>query len=214
MLCDICNKKKAKIYYTEIINGEKREQHICEDCAAEYSNFIGKGGAGGVSIGNILSGILGSYAKGKSEKKDGDRVCSQCGMTEKELLSKGKFGCMHCYDTFGSVIGNNLRVIQGADMHFGKRPAKQVIHKINEEKSGGAKAKPATDKKEVSEKKSSRSAAAAGRKKLTKLEELQLMLQKAIAIEEYEEAAKLRDEIKAIRDSEEAHGKVVSKEGQ
>ena len=33
MLCDKCKKNEAKIYYTEIINGEKKEQHLCEDCA-------------------------------------------------------------------------------------------------------------------------------------------------------------------------------------
>ena len=39
MLCDRCQKKEAKILYTEIINGTKKEQHLCEECAADYTSF-------------------------------------------------------------------------------------------------------------------------------------------------------------------------------
>ena len=39
MLCDRCKKREAKIYYTEVVNGEMKEQHLCEECAAECTRF-------------------------------------------------------------------------------------------------------------------------------------------------------------------------------
>ena len=39
MLCDRCKKRDAKILYTEIINGLKKEQHLCEECATDYTSF-------------------------------------------------------------------------------------------------------------------------------------------------------------------------------
>lgn len=36
MICDICNKKEAEYTITQIINGEKRVLHICEDCGRKY----------------------------------------------------------------------------------------------------------------------------------------------------------------------------------
>ena len=179
MLCDICNKRKAKIYYTEIINGEKREQHVCEECAAEFTNFIGKSPLGNMSLGNILSGILGNYAKGVSEKQGTETVCECCGMTMREFLSGGKFGCAGCYKAFSTAYADRLRVIQGADVHLGKCPQSF---------------KPDEENKEPSVKKK----APAG-KKVSKESELQAKLLEAIAAEEYEEAARLRDEIRALK---------------
>ena len=35
MLCQNCNKNEATVKYTEIINGEKREVMLCEECSRE-----------------------------------------------------------------------------------------------------------------------------------------------------------------------------------
>ncbi|MFN3551429.1 MAG: hypothetical protein ACK4WJ_06450, partial [Endomicrobiia bacterium] len=34
MICDICKKNNATIFITEIINNEKKELHLCYECAA------------------------------------------------------------------------------------------------------------------------------------------------------------------------------------
>ena len=71
MLCDICQTREAKIFYTEIVNGQKKEQHLCEQCASEYTpipiNEI-MGGQGISAVGSILSGILSNYAKDRGKK--------------------------------------------------------------------------------------------------------------------------------------------------
>ena len=40
MLCDGCHENEAVVFYKEIINGDKKEQHFCEACAAKET---GKG---------------------------------------------------------------------------------------------------------------------------------------------------------------------------
>ena len=33
MLCENCGNHEANVRYTEIINGEKKEMHLCEECS-------------------------------------------------------------------------------------------------------------------------------------------------------------------------------------
>lgn len=210
MLCDICNKKKAKIYYTEIINGEKREQHLCEDCAASYGGFPGVDKKfAGLTQGLILSGILGNYAKGLKEQKEKENVCPNCGMTEHEFLAKARFGCASCYETFASVLGNNLRVMQGADMHFGKRPVdaegasnyKKFAHiteELEAEQTAPSAEEPAKEKK-TSDKKSKTTKKKEKESPADRERELRIRLNEAVAVEDYEKAAKLRDEIRSLK---------------
>ena len=35
MLCDGCHENEAVVFYTEIINGAKKELHLCEASAAQ-----------------------------------------------------------------------------------------------------------------------------------------------------------------------------------
>ena len=33
MLCENCGKRQANVMYTQIINGDKKEMHLCEECS-------------------------------------------------------------------------------------------------------------------------------------------------------------------------------------
>ena len=35
MICQRCKKQPATVHLTEILQNEKRERHLCEDCARE-----------------------------------------------------------------------------------------------------------------------------------------------------------------------------------
>ena len=78
MLCENCHQNEASIHYTEIINGVKKEHHICMDCARRL-NFAGMSASRPVrSLTN--------------------------GMTFDEFTMVGKFGCAECYGVFGPLI--------------------------------------------------------------------------------------------------------------
>ncbi len=178
MLCDICGKREAKIYYTEIVNGKKKEQHLCEECAAEHTSFRLKDpfSSREFSLGGLLSGILDSYgpAATKEEEKEKEKiVCKNCGTTYEEFLEKGQFGCAGCYQAFGRLLGKTFKNLHGGDSHTGKKPVGYVSETnriVNE---------------------------------LSKIDKLSIQLQQAIEQEEFEEAAKLRDQIRELRKNEE-----------
>ena len=39
MLCEKCQKQAASVYVTKIINGQKTEMHLCQNCAQSLGEF-------------------------------------------------------------------------------------------------------------------------------------------------------------------------------
>jgi protein arginine kinase activator len=104
-------------------------------------------------------------------------TCNECGMTYDEFINSGKFGCANCYDTFSNRIDPILKKIQGASTHTGRKTkvTKTVLNKEEIAQNG---------KKESNNK--------------SRLDILKEDLKKAIAEERYEDAARIRDEIKNL----------------
>ena len=181
MLCDRCQKRDAKILYTEIINGVKKEQHLCEECATDYTSFQMEKPLmnSDLTLGDLLSTLLDTYTA--SGKKDPGKVtpsltCGNCGTTYEEFIQKGRFGCSECYRSFNGQLGKTLKSIQGAELHTGKRP-KGFVSAVSDRVNKG----------------------------ISEAEKLSIMLQEAIEKEEFEEAARLRDLIKQLKKEEEAN---------
>lgn len=177
MLCDKCKKNEAKVYYTEIVNGEKTEQHLCEDCATEYTSFqIGNSFMNqDLTLGSLLSTILGNYYNNENngtKPTHKEPSCARCGLTYQEFLKIGRFGCSECYDSFSKALDKSITSIHGSNVHTGKRP----------------KGYQSTTEKLVSE--------------LSEIDKLNIRLQDAIEKEEYEEAAKIRDRIRDLKKEE------------
>ena len=179
MLCENCKENEATIRYTQIINGDKKEMHLCEECShklgidnisfnmpIDFSSFFG----------GLLDEEYNSPEFMPLFQKVKELKCDNCNMTYDEFTHEGKFGCEECYNTFSSKIESLLKRLHGSSNYVGRKALKgnsNVISK-NEEKQ---------------EKKT---------EKETKLEKLQSDLKKAIQEERYEDAAKIRDEIKKI----------------
>lgn len=177
MQCDRCQKRDAKVLYTEIINGVKKEQHLCEECATNYTSFqMEKPFLNSeFSLGDLLSTLFDNHPSVDAKNPVHNipkLVCSTCGTNYEEFLQKGRFGCAECYRSFSSQLGKTLKGIQGAEVHTGKRPKGFVT---------------ATDRI---------------LKDLSEIEKLSLKLQEAIEKEEFEEAARLRDLIKQLKKEE------------
>lgn len=175
MLCDNCKTREAKIYYTEIIDGCKKEQHLCEECAKKVTTFQMEAPvlSKQFTLGTLLSSLLSAYEDTKEEKvEEKTLTCSHCGMTYQEFLQQGMFGCPGCYESFKEPLGACIKNIQGASRHTGKVPkgfqtaTEQIIHSMSE------------------------------------IDRLTIRLQQAVEKEEFEEAAKLRDTIRELKDKE------------
>lgn len=178
MLCDRCHKRDAKILYTEIINGVKKEQHLCEECATDYTSFQMEKPLlnSDLTLGDLLSTLLENYAPADTKRPGEVKpsvICSNCGTSYEEFIQKGRFGCSECYKSFADQLGKTFKGIQGAEIHTGKRPKGYVT----------------TGSDRIM-------------KDFTEVEKLSLKLQEAIEKEEFEEAARLRDLIKQMKKEE------------
>lgn len=183
MLCQNCGKNEANVRYTQIINGVKKEMIFCEACSKKL-------GIGDFNF-NMpinLSSFLSDFIQDSENEflpsftKTKDATCEGCGMSFEDFINIGKFGCENCYPTFSEKIDPILKNLHGDNRHIGRKgritqskPNDKLQDKEQEEKI------PKQEEKEVS-----------------KLEELKKQLKEVIKEERYEEAAKIRDEIKKI----------------
>lgn len=170
MLCEKCQEREATIFYTEIINGIKNEHSLCSECAKEM-DF-----ADGLPFVELLAGILGAYAVESEKKEDAMEqvICPSCRTSYRDFISQGVFGCEDCYNVFEPLIEGNIKKIQGSSLHTGKKPLYNGAGKKEEPRAG-----------------------------FSVLEEVRVLkekLKEALNVEDYEEAARLRDEIRALKE--------------
>lgn len=131
MYCEECKVKPAMVHLTQIVNGKKVENHLCEECAAQK---------GGIFL-NLdqqfsLSDFLGSFFSSNYNMRDKNQavnqgVCANCKMNYSDIRQSGKLGCSECYLAFGEDMEPSLRRIHGNTKHMGKIPSRggeKIIH--------------------------------------------------------------------------------------
>lgn len=168
MLCQHCKKHQATTHVKTMINGEYAEYMLCPECAHE------------LGYDNMFSdfsadfgGLLSSFFSNALPAISGATHCDTCGSTLNDIKRSGKVGCADCYDTFFSELLPTIRSIHGNTEHKGKHPV--IEYTVNpDEKSD--------------------TTGSSG----SKLESLRAELKQAIADENFERAAQLRDEIKEL----------------
>jgi protein arginine kinase activator len=179
MTCDICGKNPATVHLTEIIDDQMNELHLCEECAHKKSAQMEQQ----FGLSDLLAGLAG-FEKQKDEKEGLILKCPNCGMTFKDFKKIGRLGCGECYNAFRSFLGPLLKRIHGSNMHCGKAPVSRIA-KLTRKKMEATKSSD----------------------KLDPVQELRLRLQKAVEAEAYEEAARLRDQIRELEKRPQAEGK-------
>lgn len=172
MLCENCNENEANVRYTQIVNGVKKEMHLCDKCAKKL-------GIGGLDF-NLempidFSGFFGDLLNEYNENAFMPTIampktltCDKCGLSFDEFVENGKFGCDNCYSVFEDRIDPILKRLHGSNRYVGRNVKENQENNI-------------TQKDEQS-----------------KINSLKKELKQKIKEEKYEEAAKLRDEIKKI----------------
>lgn len=170
MLCEKCKKNEAKINLVTVMNGQKHEIWLCENCAKDIANipfFSPIIQNANIPFQGILSEMLSNIDNNKTKidnNKIKELVCSSCGLTYNEFKKSGRLGCIDCYKEFETVLEPRIKSLQAGMKHVGKIP-----------KIKG---------KELAQKR--------------KLKDLKGEMQKLIVAEEYERAAVVRDEIKKL----------------
>lgn len=179
MLCEKCKIREANIRYTEVIGGVATEHNLCSHCAREmdFGQYTGLASLfdSEYPIGKLLSQLLG-LGDGQEAKQAGELanlVCPTCQTSYGDFVKNSQFGCPDCYHMFDLLISDKLKQLHGSDTHTGRRPAgmaRQAQEDVLE------KPLTAQERREI----------------------LRSKLKEAVAEEDYEAAARYRDEIRAL----------------
>lgn len=179
MKCDTCD-KEATVHDTILRDGAWVEVHCCEACAAKQG-LAGPGETLNELLTNfVLPQITGEKPKPKAIKAKSP-TCSSCGFTFEQFRQAGLLGCPECYAAFETLLLPLLeRAHEGAAQHIGKVPRRLA-------ESGPAK----------SELEDAR-ILAARREQVERERLLRRQLEDAVKSEQYELAAKLRDQLQQL----------------
>ncbi len=123
MLCQQCQKNKAVVHLTKIVNDKKTEMHLCQECAnkkgelevALEPNF---------SLHHLFAGLLDleEFETAVDIPSSTKIQCEGCGLTYAQFSQIGRLGCARCYEQFGEKLGVLLKRIHGSTQHTGKVP--------------------------------------------------------------------------------------------
>lgn len=164
--CQECQTRPATVHFKQIINGEKKEFHLCGICALEKGYMQPQDQAS--SLHDLLTGLFNFDASpfGSHVAEQIKEIqCPVCQLTFSAFKEMGKFGCANCYETFSKQLEPILRRVHaGNTTHAGKIP----------KRTGGSI------------------------QKKRQLEEYRNQLKKLIEEEAFEEAAVMRDKIRAL----------------
>jgi protein arginine kinase activator len=195
MLCERCKEREATFFLTRVVNGEKAEYHLCQQCAAETGQ-LGFIMEPQFTFTNFLAGLL-NTEMGFAPAKPAPTApqCHSCGLTYDDFRQVGQFACAHCYEEFEPYLEALFRRVQGGTEHTGKAP----------QGAGRTGPKSDTEVREAEAKPSAGPEPLTGERPkstVSRTERLRQELADAIAREDYERAAKLRDEIRALPEGE------------
>ena len=175
MKCQKCD-KQAVFHITELEAGEVRELHLCEDHARAYLNQAEPSPdetepQEGTTAGGALMGPLGVGQTADELAALDQKACDMCGITFFEFRNQGRLGCPHDYVSFEKDLEPLIANIHGATTHTGRRPSRPAATELPE-----------------------------GTDELTAAIGMRRSMKEAIGCEDYEQAKKDRDAIRALED--------------
>jgi protein arginine kinase activator len=145
------------VHLTDIVNGKKREVHLCQDCAEKKEILKHKE----LNLSAILQSVIGQHI-GQLPDELSRLTCPTCGIKYMEFKAEGRLGCPRDYEVFQVALEPLLLRIHRSQRHMGKVPRHGAIHKA----------------------------------RLEELMDLRQKLRHAVEAEAYEDAARLRDQIR------------------
>ncbi len=120
---------------------------------------------------NEFSNLLGSFFGNTLPARSQATHCPNCGSTYYDIADTGKVGCAECYNTFYEMMLPSIRRIHGNTTHCGKKTVAGIEY---------------TEKADT---------------KSDRIAKLKKKLEQAVEVQNFEEAVKLRDEIKQLEDN-------------
>lgn len=189
MKCDQCDNEATVHEWTKKA-GQKIEKHLCEECARKQGVAIQPQ----QQISQLITQLIGNAKPGGSAPVMQPNVqvgaCPVCSTTYAQFRHSGLLGCPACYKVFETQLGPLLqRAHEGGTHHTGKSPKGEPGQAVP---VMGPPA-PQPDAEHARQ-----AAEAELRLRTEQIKRLREELAQAIAAEEYEKAAGLRDALNLL----------------
>ncbi len=197
MLCQKCHQRQATVFFSQTVGNQTTQSHLCEVCAREETKAYGgmnpfnfnPFAAFSDFLNNFMAWDDGAIAEVNSGRTkptsvDSQLQCPHCGYQLSFFRQNGRLGCTKCYESFKTVLDPLVSSIHGNVRHIeeGEKVGKfESVVPTPGVDSGNSAEERRSQKPEIK----------ALREKITQ----------AIQNEQYEEAARLRDEIKKLGNS-------------
>jgi protein arginine kinase activator len=118
--CQSCS-STATVHLTDIVNGQKKELHLCKACA-EKQQLIKQQE---LNLPAILQTLIGQHI-GPLTDALARLTCPACGIKYMEFRAEGRLGCPHDYEVFREGLKPLLERIHRSDRHVGKMPRRRT----------------------------------------------------------------------------------------
>jgi protein arginine kinase activator len=118
MKCQSCD-NSATVHLTDIVNGKKKELHLCQNCAQKQQLLAHQE----LNLPAILQTLIGHHVGHLSDEL-ARLTCPVCGIKYMEFRAAGRLGCPHDYTVFRAGLQPLLMRIHRAERHVGKSPAR------------------------------------------------------------------------------------------
>ncbi|MCC6284663.1 MAG: UvrB/UvrC motif-containing protein [Phycisphaerales bacterium] len=181
MKCDLCD-NEATTHEVVIRGGKKLERHLCEVCAKQH----GVDTRPNVPIHELLKNFVltpAPVAPARALESARTLKCETCGTTFGDFKANSLLGCAGCYASMEASLGPVVeRAHEGATHHVGKVPRRALAHS----RQGGRPME---------------ALLGSIREREERLNLLRKQLDEAVRNEQFERAARLRDEMRALEGS-------------
>jgi protein arginine kinase activator len=107
----------ATVHLTDIVNGQKKETHLCQACAEKQELLKHQE----LNLSAILQTVIAPHL-GPPADELGRLTCPVCGIKYMEFKAEGRLGCPHDYHVFRAALRPLLERIHRAAQHIGKVP--------------------------------------------------------------------------------------------
>ena len=167
MLCQNCKKNEATTHIKRVLNGEATESHLCHACAQNLG-YTNFFDDFSFNMPSLFAGLFTDTLEALNEANT--ERCEKCSSSFDDIVKSGCVGCAECYEKFYDKLLPSIQRIHGKAKHSGKKPSVTVSKKEE------IKPKEKTTEEIIAE--------------------LEKDMQKAVSVQNFEQAAIIRDEIK------------------
>ncbi|MBX3364261.1 MAG: UvrB/UvrC motif-containing protein [Phycisphaeraceae bacterium] len=187
MKCDHCN-NPAITHEVTIQGGKKIERHLCKECSKKHNIDPAPTNAVNQILSNIqaMQGLVVPGARKGAAEQARPLKCEACGMTFADFKQHALLGCPECYVQMESQLGPIIeRAHEGATHHVGKIPRRA----LEASREGGGR-------------RTVEAILGSARERAERVSMLRRQLEEAIRAEQYERAARIRDEMRSLGEAE------------